>query len=425
MGNNSYSRRLARYIRRWFTRPDRHAPVQSDTRAAMLRSVSRPEDGAGTGWDPERFIPLPNQTPFEMLRIYRLLRDAIPDVSDAVWTWKRLCHAGYTVSSSGRESDRAAEALAAFESRINADDGGLTGLLDIFYASLFTYGAAAFEVIPGQAREWIHDVVPVDIWTVRFRNNAGRVEAYQLHEGEALKLPRDLFLYTGLDRDGTNPYGRSMLRALPASVRIQQQLLSDMAAATHNAGWNKLHVRYHPGEQLPEETAETYQERLLAELSRLRDLLGGTKPDQNLVTFDNVEVSVLGGNQHNQLFYDNHKAVEEQVITGMHMMPVLMGRNYGSTETYGTAQFEVVNRQVETVNRRVGKLLERLFNLELSLRGIAARAEVAMKSNRTVDILKEANARSQEIAGTLRLLEGNVIDMAEARQLLMITKRSE
>ena len=59
--------------------------------------------------------------------------------------------------------------------------------------------------------------------------------------------------------------------------------------------------------------------------------------------------------------------MEEQVITGLHMMPVLMGRNYGSTETYGTAQFEVVNRQVETVNRGVGAALERMYNARAAL----------------------------------------------------------
>lgn len=412
MGQKEHSRGLRQIFAALFGRRRRPTPVRTEA----LQGVSRPEDGPGTGWDVERFIPLPNHTPFEMLRVYRLLRDAIPDVSDAVWTWKRLCHAGYEVLFEGPARQAAADAAAAFEARVNAGDGGLTGLLDIFYASLFTYGAAAFEAVPGRAREWVHDVVPVDIWTVRFRNQGGRIEACQLHEGEPVRLPAGLFLYAGLDRDGTNPYGRSMLRSLPAAIRIQQQLLADMALATHNAGWNKVHVRYHPGDPLPDETAEAYQERLRAELGRLRDLIGSTRIDQNLVTFDNVEVSVLGGSQHGQLFYDNHKAVEEQVITGMHMMPVLLGRNYGSTETYGTAQFEVVNRQVETVNRRVGKLLEQLYNLELSLRGIDARARVVMKSNRTVDVLKEASARNQEIAGTLRLLETGLIDRQEARK---------
>jgi hypothetical protein len=404
-----------RFWKRLFRTAGRHHAVKAEAQA--LRSVSRPEDSAGLRWNWERFIPLPNQTPFEMLGVYRHLRDVIPDVSDAVWTWKRLCHAGHEVLIEGSEENAARQAVSAFANRVNADDGGLPGLLDVFYASLFTYGAAAFEVVPGRAREWVHDLVPVDIWTVRFRYNRSRIEAHQLFEGESIQLPGDYFLYVGLDRDGTNPYGRSMLRSLPAAISIQQQLLSDMALATHNAGWNKLHVQYKPEEPLPDETPEAYQERMRLNLGRLRDLLSSTKIDQNLVTFDNVGVAVLGGHTHNQVFYENHKAVEEQVITGMHMMPVLMGRNYGSTETYGTAQFEVVNRQVETVNRRVGALLERIYNLELALQGIHARARVIMRSNRTVDVLKEAHARSQEIAGTLQLLNAGLIDKAEAKKL--------
>ncbi|HOH29276.1 MAG TPA: hypothetical protein PLC40_06355 [Candidatus Hydrogenedentes bacterium] len=384
---------------------------------SILYGVSRPEHQAALGWDRDGFLPLPNGTPFEMLRLYRLLRDEIPDVSDAVWTWKRLCHAGYETHFEGPAAEAAAAAAHAFEARVHATNGGVTGLLDIFYASLFTYGAAGLEIIPGQERAGIYDVVPVVIWTVRFRHRNGRIEACQVYDGETILLPEDRFLYVGLDRDGTNPYGRSMLRSLPVAVQMQQRLLCDMAQATHNAGWNKLHVRYAAEDRQPDETQEAYEARMRANLERLRELLQGTKIDQNLVTFDNVAVSVLGGNQQNLLFYDNHKAVEEQVITGMHMMPVLMGRNYGSTETYGTAQFEVVNRQVETVNRRVGKLLERLYNLELSLCGLDARTTVRMKSNRTVDVLKEANARNQEIAGTLRLLEAGVIDLAEAKRV--------
>ena len=381
-------------------------------------AVSRPEHGAGFGWDGDRFIPLPNDTPFDMLRVYRYLRDVIPDVSDAVWTWKRLCHTGHEVRLFGRDGGAASaaahEAVAAFETRINPDGGGLPGLLDIFYASLFTYGAAAFEVVPGRARSWIHDLAPVDVWTVRFRRVSGRLEAVQVFDGETIVLPREYFLYVGLDRDGTNPYGRSMLRSLPAAVSIQQQLLADMAKATHNAGWNKLHIRYRPEERQPGESAEAYQERMRNNLHALRDRLSGAAIDQNLVTYDNVEVAVLGGHQRNHVFYENHKAVEEQVITGMHMMPVLMGRNYGSTETYGTAQFEVVNRQVQTVNRHVGAMLTRIFNLELALRGISARAEVSLRGNRTVDILKEATARGREIENVLRLFEAGMIDREHA-----------
>ena len=54
------------------------------------------------------YLALPNSTPFEMLRVYRYLRDAIPDVSDAVWTWKRLCQTGFEVEVYDASSEMAA-----------------------------------------------------------------------------------------------------------------------------------------------------------------------------------------------------------------------------------------------------------------------------------------------------------------------------
>ena len=129
----------------------------------------------------------------------------------------------------------------------------------------------------------------------------------------------------------------------------------------------------------------------------------GLATDQNLVTYDNVQVEVVRGDQRSQVFYENHKAIEEQVITGMHLMPILLGRNYGTTETYGTAQFEIINRQVEAVNRSVKRMLERVYNFELALMWGSAEARVNMRQNRTVDVLKEASARGKEIANAVKL----------------------
>jgi len=131
-------------------------------------------------------------------------------------------------------------------------------------------------------------------------------------------------------------------------------------------------------------------------------------------------VNILRGEQRSVVFYENLKAIEEQVITGMHLMPVLMGRNYGTTETYGTAQFEIINRQVEAVNRSVKRVLERLYNFELALMWGEARARVDMRQNRTVDALKEATARAQEIGNAVRLRDEGFLAHADAARTLGI-----
>jgi hypothetical protein len=266
-------------------------------------------------------------------------------------------------------------------------------------------------------------VVPVDVWTVRFRREAGGLQAYQLHRGREIKLPMDRFIYVGLDRDGTNPYGRSMLRCIPFVIKIQQRLLEDMAKATRNMGWPKLHAQYHPGERPRGESPEAYQARIETNFEDLRKRLSRLETDQNLVTYNDVSIDLIQGNTRSQIFYENHKAIEEQVITGMHLMPILLGRNYGTTETYGTAQYEIINRQVETVNRSVKRILERLYNFELALMWGEARAKVHMRANRTVDVLKEATARGHEIGNVLQLREEGFIDNEQAAMMLNLDVR--
>ena len=388
----------------------------------VIPPVSLAEDLGRFGPVWPEFIPLPNETPFQMLQVYRFLRDAIPDISDAVWTWKRLCQTGYEVEIADVSSDvarrRAARLIGDLNQRVNNGDRGMDGLLDIFYTSLFTYGAAALEIVLTQSRESIWDVVPIDVWTVRFRREHGKLQAYQVWNGEEIPLPMDRFIYIGMDRDGTNPYGRSMLRSIPFVVKIQQRLLEDMAKATHNAGWAKLHVQYVPDDRQRSETAEAYQSRITANFNDLRNRLANLETDQNLVTYDNVKISLIRGDQGAQVFYDNHKAIEEQVITGMHLMPILLGRNYGTTETYGTAQFEIITRQVDGINRSVKRLLERLYNFELALMWGEARAKVHMRTNRTVDVLKQAQARSREVADALALHEKGFLSREAAAALL-------
>lgn len=408
-----------KWLRKQWRRTEKPAPQAP---AGLFKTVSRTADTGTIGPLRGDYVPLPGQTPFAMLPVYRFLRDSIPDISDAIWTWKRLCQTGWDVnyldSSSTAARARAQRLIAALDQRVNSGDRGMEGLLDIFYTSLFTYGAAAVEVVLSQSRESVWDVVPVDVWTVRFKREGGKLQAYQLLDGAAIKLPMDRFIYVGMDREGTNPYGRSMLRSIPFVVKIQQRLIEDMAKATHNAGWSKLHVQYAGEERARSESVEAWQERMRTNLNSLRDKLAGIEADQNLVTYDNVKISLLRGDQHAQVFYDNHKAIEEQVITGMHLMPILLGRNYGTTETYGTAQFEIINRQVEGVNRSVQKLLERLYNFELALMWGEASAKVKMRSNRTVDILKEAQAREKEIGNILQLKAAGLMNDEQVKAAL-------
>ncbi|HOV61937.1 MAG TPA: hypothetical protein PK349_12845 [Candidatus Hydrogenedentes bacterium] len=390
-------------------------PVDRGPGAVALSGVSfrgRPR------LDPLLSDPPPASAAPELLRLCRYLRDHYPDVSDAVWTWKRLCLSRPRVTLSP-ETPRGRRLIEALDARM-ASGEGLDQLLDMLYESLFTFGAAAVELVPGRARRGLGDVLPVDVTLLRFIRREGRLLPCRVGTGgEPEPLPPGRLLYLGLDRDGSSPYGRPMLAALPQYFRLQWQLFDDMGRAIRNAGWNRLHVRWVEGPERGDDPPAERAARVERNVRLLRDQLASMEADQNLVTTDNIDVRLLNGERRSPDFYDTQKAVEEQVITGLHMMPVLLGRNYGSTETYGTAQFEVVQRHAATVNNLVAGLLSRVYDIELALAGEQGRVRVVLPAGPSADPLKAEEVRQRRAETALRLLEAGLVSRDEARVLAL------
>jgi len=70
------------------------------------------------------------------------------------------------------------------------------------------------------------------------------------------------------------------------------------------------------------------------------------------------------------------------------------------------------------VNRNVKRILERLYNFELALMWGEAQARVHMRSNRTVDVLKAAQARAVEIDNAAKLQALGLVDRDGAASML-------
>jgi hypothetical protein len=383
--------------------------------AIYAKPLSKPEEFSPFTELSHQYIALPSDMPFEMFRVYRFLRDNFADISDAIWTWKYLCYSGYEVQVNN--SEQAERALAMFGKQVDMD-----GILDRLYTSLFTYGACAMEAVLSNDRSRVAGVVIVDVETVRFRRDPKTYELipYQVIYGESVRLNPHTFFYYGIERDGTNPYGRSILRALPWIIKIQQKLIEDMQKASHNSGYNRLHISYTPEKAQAGEPEGDYENRIRGSFESLKSSLEGIEVDQNILTTDSVKVATIGGQRSGsgQNFYNNLKAIEEQVITGVHLMPILMGRNYGSTETYGTAQYEIINRNVLNINRGVRRLLESLFSLYVTIHHHRLAVKVVIKQNQTVDLLQEMKVETMKLDNILRVLDKKLLDEDQAREMI-------
>jgi hypothetical protein len=189
------------------------------------------------------------------IRLYRFLRDNIPVLNSAIWTWTRICASPSYFELKGSDDPRllenGSEILKNLDRRIYQYSfqkfGGADTLLTQFFGSLFTDGAVCGELVLTPSRDRLDKFYFIDPATIRFKlKDDSTWELCQEVEGILVKLNPDSTFYLGLDQDSDDPRGKSILGSIPFVARVEQRLLEDMQKTMHNAGYHRLHIKIKP-----------------------------------------------------------------------------------------------------------------------------------------------------------------------------------
>ena len=384
---------------------------------------SRPLDERQPFWaQDDGYVPPPGLDPRTLFPLLRNLRDYVPDVSAGVWAWVRMCSTPMGREfSNGEETDieAAGRILDELDARIfgghREQEPGVEALMRALFMSAFTYGAFCGEVVLSPDRRRIEQFIVIDPATVRFQLDADarRFRPFQLLANcEMIALNPASFFYFGMDADGLSPYGRSPLLALPLMVKLQQQMLRDMAQAQHNAGYPTLHFKVTPS---PQERGEStsHRERLSDDMQTLRDAVSHKRPDSNLLTYENVSIEYIGPNGKGQQWTESLQAIGEQVVSALHLAPFMIGRNWGTTQSWGGAQYQLIVNNARSVQNGAKRLADWLMNLELALHGSPVKAESRFAPHHHIDLLDRVRS-FQTMSETLTALQEKGLYDADA-----------
>ncbi|MFH1739924.1 MAG: hypothetical protein ABIH23_13015, partial [bacterium] len=107
------------------------------------------------------------------------------------------------------------------------------------------------------------------------------------------------------------------------------------------------------------------------------------------------------------------QAVSEQVISALHLAPFMLGRNWGTTESWGTAQYQLLTNHATTVQENAKRMVEWLRNLELSLHGVPVVCHHQFSPHRKIDEVGSARAEALRTKTGLELLDRNLLSAEE------------
>ncbi|HOP06034.1 MAG TPA: hypothetical protein PLF13_01950 [candidate division Zixibacteria bacterium] len=361
-------------------------------------------------------------------RLYRFLTDHVPVIDSCVWTWSRLAAAPgrfELIDTSGQpvESTTDRSALNELTTRIGLTTAGRRQELRPFLIELFRglfrdglFGGFATVRQDGSGLDCFIPVDPVDLAC----DTDGVVPKLKLENGDrTVSLDRADYYQIILGDGLTTPLGRSILASIPFVTYIEQQLVDDMRRASHNSGFHRLHVKITPPERLSGESDRAYVERINGYFDSTVSMIKSCEVDDNPVTWDNVQIEYIGPENTRAVsnnWFMNHRAMIEEICAGTNLAPFLLGYSYGDTTTWASFKFDLVMRQVTTVQAQAAAFLSWLGDIHLALNGSSYRCRYRFDNGMAWQAADSARVATERIDGLLRLYEAGLIDRSEAQR---------
>ncbi len=407
-------------------------PGVLSARAKLYKPRAREKAGSALKSEAAR-ITLPADYGFsERITLYRFLRENIPIISGAVWIWSRLCASPMEFHLGDGASARNATLLKSRLERLNTvlspnpynKSGGLDRLCDLFFNCLFVDGAFAGNIVIDDSGA-LAGFAPVDIRDLSFEcetDTTGnpRWKIYRENENGRTLLDPSTFIYIPLDDDAGNPRGKSILQAVGFVSRLEQKLLDDMQKSQEKAGYNRLHVLIRKPERRMGESEPNYIDRANSYFDDTVTLFSGIKPSDSAVTWDDIEIRTIGpasgaGNATHS-WYLSHRALVEDICAGVHLDPFMLGYSYSSTQSWARFKFELVLREIISVQKQASRFFEWLINTDLALAGINLRASVRFDNDRVNSVLEKYRAEREAADRVIELFKAGLISREEARE---------
>ncbi|MBU1651957.1 hypothetical protein KKA00_07030 [bacterium] len=390
----------------------------------------RRELSRGPNWTASKGSALSNRGLFNYsasgrASFYRYLRDTLPIVSTAIWNWVRLCATPQSVELSGSEAQvkRAQGILTDLDSRILENpyqrSKGINRLMEALFLELFTLGRFCGELVLLPDGSGIDHFRTLDPFKIRWERGDRWKAIYEESDGSERVLNQERTFYTTLGLDISNPAGIEPLATVPFVLEIEQKLLEDMARSSHNAGTPRLQVKISPPQSFENEHEDEYLSRINSYFDQTVDQFSNLEADQNLFTWSDVEVTVIGGEKGRTFSWKiNREQVLEDVIMALKLFPWVLGRSHGTTQNWVSAQYNLLMLEVDSIQASATALADWLRDTELKLRGCSVESKHVFAPNQDPFLLERAQSEEISFHTVDEMVEKGYISKDDAKRRL-------
>lgn len=360
----------------------------------------------------------------------KIIRDLNPDASMSIWNYLRLANSGHEVeveTKNGKVDKRATDLLNEYAKSVaRLYGGGTDQLINVLLLTSITQGAIAVEVEVNESITNVEDIHAVDPSTLDFKRDkeTGKIQLVQKQRnGDYKVLNEETVFYYPFDPDISDPHGRSPILPVLQIVFFQIQVMRDLQKVVHHQGHKRFDIKIleetiieNMPSEIKHEGPEAVRNYVQDYIQQIQDSMNDLEPDADFFHTDSVEIGMAGGNSTGGTF-DIKSVIDiinQQIVTALKQLPILLGRNEGATTTHGTVQWQIYVRGIESIQRGIKRILERAYNVILQVHGLQGSAKITFDEIPTTDRKLDAEAESIETATKILQYNQGWIDNNEA-----------
>lgn len=367
---------------------------------------------------------------FEMLKVLEHLAMYNADLSYAIENIVTLGNTDYTIEFQDNIPDTQKKELLDLlkTSRNNwySYSDGINSLVNDLFVQLSINGALSAEIVPTNSLDGIKKIVLVSPGKIRFQYDSQEdsylpVQVSGKNSGKFIKLNPFTYKYYALRRFNQKPYGVPPFLSALENISIEKSMVEDLKYVTKKLGvLGFLKVLVNAPARKPGEDDAKWYSRCQQYLNEARPEVEKSAKNGFLLGFKgthDVEMQNISGNVQGakELFQLN----TEMKMAGLKQDPMMLGRNYSTTETLGRVILTKLGSQVENYQKIVASFLEYTFRMELLLKGYNIdHLEVKFEKPLLGDRNKDEEAFSKKIDNADKLYKAGIINQLQRAQML-------
>lgn len=221
----------------------------------------------------------------------------------------------------------------------------------------------------------------IDPRTVEFkleeRDGVEQWIPYQDQDGNKVDLTQGNIFWVSVNTDITTPTGPYLLESAIPAVDYKLQTIRDSSAVLRRQGYpyNIFSINKERVINTLPASMRNDKDKVKKAIQEAVDLASqvavNREPTQDIVVTDDIEVNRSSNNAASTSVDIRAwlEPIDIQMLNGCKTLGILMNRNSGSTESWGTVQMKIVTDMVKSFQKKSKRLIEDIGAIWLQLNG--------------------------------------------------------